>query len=193
MEKDPFVIANITPGKLNALVKNMMRQTGIANANEVVRLFNSGNFELKVTNHIIDCDKAPLILYDGWKVEEHIKGGQFAWNPEKVKLFLSVNQKYDTSTSMKGEELRKELKDQPVVNANVLDYLLDHPNLIPEEWKVEEKGKTRYVFFWGTIYRDPEDDLFVRYLSFDGSHWKQEHYWLYDGFNDNYSACVFTK
>jgi len=33
------------------------------------------------------------------------------------------------------------------MNANVLDYLLAHPELIPEDWK------NKYVFFWGTIYR----------------------------------------
>jgi len=39
-----FAIANVHPGKLNALVKNIMRQTGEADPNEAVRLVNSGEW-----------------------------------------------------------------------------------------------------------------------------------------------------
>ena len=37
-----FAIANVLPGRLNALVKNIMRQTGTDDPNEAVRLVNSG-------------------------------------------------------------------------------------------------------------------------------------------------------
>ena len=39
-----FVIADVSPGKLNALVKNIMRQTGSDDPNEAVRLVNSGEW-----------------------------------------------------------------------------------------------------------------------------------------------------
>ncbi len=39
-----FMIAEVTPGKLNALVKNIMRQTGETDPNEAVRLVNSGEW-----------------------------------------------------------------------------------------------------------------------------------------------------
>lgn len=39
-------IAEVMPGKLNALVKNIMRQTGETDANEAVRLINSGEWVL---------------------------------------------------------------------------------------------------------------------------------------------------
>lgn len=151
-------------------------------------ILKGGIIDEHFSTHIIDCDKAPLIPHDGWKVEEHIKGGQFTWNPEKVKLFLSVNQKDDKS--IEGNKLRKELKDQPVMNANLLDYLLDHPNLIPEEWKVDEKGSTRYVFFWGTIYRSSIDNRFVCGLCFNGGRWKRSNYCLDYVYAGHCPACV---
>lgn len=175
---------DITLGKVEAIINMLGGMEG-------VQQLLSGNMELKVINHIIDCDKAPLIPYDSWKVEEHIKGGQFTWNPEKVKLFLSVNQK--DGKSIEGNKLRKELKDEPVMNANLLDYLLDHPHLIPEEWKVDEKGNTRYIFFWGTIYRSAGDRLCVRFLYFSGGRWKQDYCWLGYGFDGNHPACVSAK
>ncbi len=39
-----FVIAKVEPGKLNALVKNLMRQMNITDPNEAVRRINSGEW-----------------------------------------------------------------------------------------------------------------------------------------------------
>ena len=41
-----FAIAEVATGKLNALVKNIMRQTGASDPNEAVRLVNSGEWIL---------------------------------------------------------------------------------------------------------------------------------------------------
>lgn len=42
--KSSFVIANIETGKLNALVKNLMRQINISDPHEALRLMNSGEW-----------------------------------------------------------------------------------------------------------------------------------------------------
>jgi hypothetical protein len=96
-------------------------------------------------------------------LEEHQKGGQFTWDASKVQLYISESQK--KLRGIEGNELRKELADKPVYNANLLDYLLKNPHLIPEEWK----GK--YVFFWGTIYRSSGGSLYVRDLYWRGGRW----------------------
>ncbi len=44
MSNSEFVIAEVMPGKLNALVKNIMKQTGVSDPNEAVRLVNSGEW-----------------------------------------------------------------------------------------------------------------------------------------------------
>lgn len=43
----PFAIADVYPGVLNALVKKIMRQTGVNDANEAVRLVTSGEWLVK--------------------------------------------------------------------------------------------------------------------------------------------------
>lgn len=131
----------------------------------------AGLSEFVITKHLIDCDVDPFVP-KGWKVEEHIKGGQFEWDPTKVDLYLSEKQR---GGSIEGNKLRQELRGRSVLNANVLDYLLAHPNLIPEEWK----GK--YVFFWGTIYRYSAGDSYVRYLCFGGCRWHWSYGWLGSG------------
>jgi len=125
---------------------------------------------------------------DGWKVEEHKKGGQIDFDPAQVLFHLSTGQMGDKS--IKGNELRKELADEPVLNANVLDYLLAHSDLIPEEWKTDTKGNTCYIFFWGTIYRYSDGRLFVRCLYWSGGGWGWICYWLGRGFGDQDPAAL---
>ncbi|MEK7611768.1 MAG: hypothetical protein AAB407_00230 [Patescibacteria group bacterium] len=146
-----------------------------------------GNAEIRIVDHVVDCDVDPMIP-DGWKIEDHQKGGQWKWDPAKVNLFLSDPQK--EGKTIRGTELRKQLQGQPVLNACVLDYLLAHPYLIPEDWKQDDKGRTRYTFFWGTIYRHSNGNLGVRYLYWDGGRWDWSCRWLDDGWDGQDPAAL---
>jgi hypothetical protein len=140
-----------------------------------VRRVLLGHASIAVVSHVIDCDKDPY-LPEGWKVEEHQKGGQLIWDASKVNLYLSEGQK--NGKVLEGNKLRKEMAKKVPFNACVLDYLLANPHLIPEEWK----GK--YVFFWGTVYLRG-GDLCVRYLCWRGVGWFWSRYWLggdWDGY-----------
>lgn len=141
----------------------------------------NGRAVISYPKHLIDCDAEPF-QSKGWSVEKHIKGGQFEWSPTKVKLYLAKSQKL--GKFVEGKKLRKELGGQKVLNANVLGYLLAHPELIPDEWK----GKA--IFFWGTIYCDSVGNLSVRCLRWNGIQWSWSFYWLDDCFYDNNPAAV---
>ena len=106
--------------------------------------------------YIIDCDVGPYVP-EHWEVEEHQKGGQFKWDVLQVNLYLSKRQQ--NGRWIEGNKLREELKSQRVYNANLLDFLLKTPHLIPKEWKDKQ------VFFWGTIYRDGYGNICVRCLN----------------------------
>ncbi len=122
---------------------------------EGVERFLRGELKVvEVNNYIIDCDANPFIP-EGWEVVEHRKGGQFKWNPNRVVLYICKEQKGD---GIGGHELRKKLEGKPVINANVLDYLLAHSELIPEAWK------SKVIFFWGTIYCNSGGGLECRCL-----------------------------
>jgi len=129
----------------------------------------------------IDLDADPFLPYD-WKVEEHKKGGQIHWAPEKVSLYTSPKQKGDKH--IEGNKLREELSKKLVYNANMLDFLLKKENqyLIPDDWK----GK--YVIFW-TVYRNSGGYQYVRFLYWDGREWDWGSRWLgYDWFSSYPSA-----
>ena len=131
--------------------------------------------------YLIDCDADPFIPSD-WSVDEHQKGGQIQFDSSKIELWLAKDQQ--KSKSMEGNKLRKELQSRKVLNANVLDYLLAHPELIPEEWK----GKC--LFFWGTIYRRSNGHLYVRFLYWFGDRWRWVGGWLDDGWRGNDPAVL---
>lgn len=125
--------------------------------------------------NVIDCDADPFIP-EGWTVEQHQQGGQLAFDPSQIEFYLDDGQK--GGKYIEGNKLRQRLADKPVLNANVLEYLLANPDLIPEEWKKDEQSNTRYIFFWGTVYRDRGGYLYVRYLYWFGGRWLWGNDWL---------------
>jgi len=160
-----------------------------------VRNVQRGVAEIKPVEHAIDLGADPF-LPDGWKVEEHQKGkvvklerkgDDLYLDGKKIEFYLSKKQK---GGSIEGNDLRKELAKQPVLNANVLDYLREHPQLIPDAWKQDEQGNTRYIFFWGTVYRYSDGDLCVRYLSWNDGAWSWSDDWLGIGWCDDDPAAV---
>ena len=61
MEKYLFTIQNVETGKLNALVNKIMKQTGVDDPNEAIRLVNSEEWTLTGpdrTGALSDCDNA---------------------------------------------------------------------------------------------------------------------------------------
>lgn len=171
-------------GFTNADVKKMSSGDLLAQLLPVVR----GQAEVTMVAHVIDCDAAPLIPYKEWTVEEHQKGGQFTWDPSKVSLYLSEHQCGDWY--IEGTKLRKELTTKSPLNANALDYLLRHPHLILEDWKVDERGNTRYIYFWATVYRNASGSLCVRCVYFDGGHWQAYYDYVGNDFYCNGPAAV---
>ena len=142
-----------------------------------------GRAEIKQMEHLVDLESAPFIPED-WKVESHTKGGKVQFNPNMVDLYLSDEQK---KGSIQCNDLRKKLETKNPYNANLLDFYLAHPELIPESWK----GK--YVFFWGTIYRNAGGFLYVRYLYWDGDRWDWYYCWLDNDWGSDCPSAVLGK
>jgi len=181
-QANEFKLACRRAGYTNADIKKMCEGSVLAQVLPVVR----GNGEVTVVRHLIDCDADPFTR-DGWRVEEHKKHGrEFDWDEgKKINLYLSQNQQ--DGKVIRGNKLRTELSKKAALNANVLDYLLAHPDLIPEGWN----GKA--IFFWGTIYRYSDGDLCVRCLCFGGGRWRWDDDWLGGGWGDLDPAALLAS
>ncbi len=132
---------------------------------------------LNADDEFINLDADPFVPL-GWSVEKHRKGGIFKWNPSEVHFYLSEQQK--NRKFIEGKKLLKELEDKPIFNANLIDYLLAHPYLIPETWKNDEAGRVRRIFAWDTIYHSLSGDLCVRCLLWNGNSWDWDYHLLGD-------------
>ncbi len=130
---------------------------------------------------VIDLDADPFEP-SGWKVEKHTPGGQFTFDPSQVRLHLDTGQQ--NGKYIEGNKLRTQLEKEPTMNAVLLDWYLANPQYIPEEWK------SKYVFFWGTIYRGRRGYLYVRYLDWLGDRWIWSYDWLDVDWDGDYPALV---
>ena len=159
---------------------------------EFVSAFGTSSVVVQAIEHVVDCDVDPYIL-SGWSLKdegaEHRKGGMVKLerrgddlyvNGKKIELFLAEGQK----DGIKGRQLRSMLAEKLVLNANILDYLLKNPKLIPESWK------DKYVFFWGDVYRDSFGNLYVRYLYWGDDGWRWVYFWLDNVFYGDCPAAV---
>ncbi len=176
-----FASQNMTAGELNAVIKKLGGEDG---ARRLLR----DEVEVREVEHIVDLDAKPLIPFSDWRVEEHKPGGKFKWNPDQVVFHLSPSQQ--DGKTIQGEKLLAEVATLSPYNANLLDYLLDRPHLIPESWKQDEKGQTRFIYFWGTIYRDSGGNLFVRCPHWHGGRWQAGYGWLGVGWDGRRPAAV---
>jgi len=122
----------------------------------------NGLAEIVDRENIIDFNLKPFTPR-GWVVDEHLQFGKWPFDINAVSLYRDEKQKNESLIG--GHDLRINLVGRLLLNANVLDFLIDHPNLIPEPWK------EFYVFFWGTLYRNQRNELQVRGLVWDGRSW----------------------
>lgn len=86
--------------------------------------------------------------------------GMIQWDPQSIHLFQGRNERLHVEALWVFEEAAK----RKPVNATVLDFLLDHQELIPEHWKENERGQTRFIYFCGSVFRSEGGFRWVRYL-----------------------------
>ena len=135
--------------------------------------------------YFIDLSKDPFVP-TGWEVIEHKKEEKSDWDPDKVQLFHVMEQTSHPG-SIEGHALKKRLARSMPLNANMLDFLLAHPDLLPFHWRVLE------IFFWGTIYRHTDGGACVRCLRWIDHEWNWDFRGLDGDFDDICPAAVYAS
>ncbi len=141
----------------NAQIKMLTERKGLLRKFHEVLL---GNAEINFLFTLINCDLDPYLPYKDWRVRAHKRIGMFSVDPKEIVLF-PVGGNF-------GNIIIKDLADEylklPVLNANVLDHLMNRPYLVPDEW--EDKK----ILFAGTIYESEQSGANIRYLRY----WKRQ-------------------
>jgi hypothetical protein len=184
-------------GFSNALIKEMCRVETMFK----FKYFLQGNMAIKPTKHIIDCDLEPSTFSNN--IIKHNRKGIFNFHPDKVDLYIPIVDKQNKFGDLlynqkvrkaNGIIIEKEnisfIKNNFVLNANVLDYLLIFPEIIPNVWKEKER-----IFFFGTLYksRDWSGSTCVRGLIWDSAigKWRDGYDYLFSFLPANYAIAIY--
>lgn len=150
--------------------------------------------EITYIQHLIDGDADAFVPSYLSSVDSHQKQGQLKVELRSDELYLNnrkinryLSKKQQKGKVITGNDLRKELSSMPVLNANILDFLLKNPQLIPESWK------TGYTYFWGTIYRYSDGSLCVRCLDWGAGQWQAYCTWLDGGWYGQNPAALLAS
>ncbi len=130
-----------------------------------------GIAEVNLIKHIIDCNGDPICPV-GYKVDKHLKMGKFEWKPDSIQLVYCPGQ--PSGDGMKGDVLYKEMSEiygRRLLNATFLQYLLEHPELIPVEWRYGRVGRETQILFLGTTFRDDDGVISVWCLYWNNREW----------------------
>jgi len=123
----------------------------------------------------------------GWVKVERRKTGLYV-DDKKIVLHLDEGQK--DGKVMVGTKLAEALTGKSVEHPNILDALMEHTHLIPDEFKQDGQGRTICIFFWAVKFRDRDGDLCVRYLYWDDGAWRSHYDWLGSFWGDRNPAAV---
>lgn len=151
-----------------------------------------GRFISRCGRYIINCDEKPFepsgltVASESEQLPGRVRG-QFIFDG-KIGLYLSECQQ--GMEFIRGNQLREEMANEPVLPANVLDFFLSNTSLIPENLKKNDNGNVRYTFFWGTVYRGSGGRQCVRCLCFNGGGWRWDCYRLGDDWDSDRPAAL---
>jgi hypothetical protein len=133
-------------------------------------------------------------LGQGWTIEEQDKRSLALEQVDLANVRLEHMLKKDESW-IKGDEKLKRLKKAGYIrlDAKVFQTFWENQALIPESWKEKTNGNTTFIFFDGTILRDPYGSRYVLYLYWRDGRWHWSCHWLEGCWNVIYPSAVLAS
>lgn len=127
-----------------------------------------------------DADPHIHVPSEAGYIWSHIKNGQRRWSS----FCADLCEIEEREASLSGKEIQARMQralmgERALGNANVLDFLLAHTSLIPEDWR------EYIVLFWGTVYTNAVGEDLVRGLYWDECTWATHYYPVHDYFGEH--------
>jgi hypothetical protein len=122
---------------------------------------------------------------DGWTIEEEDERSlaltQIDLTAIRLELMLKPGE-----TSVKGENKLTRLKDTGHIRLDDrwFQFLWENQHMIPASWKELTNGNTTFIYFDGTVLRDPSGDRCALCLFWQSGQW----YWGCDWLDNRWSA-----
>ena len=161
--------------------------------------FSSGGKMIVGEPKIIPIDRTQPFdpvksLGQGWTIDEQDERSLALNQVDLANVRLEYMLKKDESW-IKGEEKLKRLKKAGHIrlDAKVFQTFWENKALIPEAWKQKIDGNTTFIFFDGTILRNPDGRRCVLGLYWDGGRWDWRYYWLGRGWDVGSPSAVLAS
>lgn len=122
----------------------------------------------------INTNTKPSLPWDWMTVEDNATYGKI--DVSKLRLY--------TPKGKTLEEVKEEVKGMKPANWAVLQYLFEHPDAVPKDWR------KYYLFFFGTSLRDRGGLWDVPYAYWDSSEWERRAYWLWLDWGSSYRVVL---
>lgn len=152
---------------------------------EGARQFLRGITEAVVQPQSVDTNSRPSrgVMFHSSFIRQN-KDGVVILNGQNLDLHLEEAQR---EGSIMGKDLLEKVEGRPVLNNVVLDFLVQNPLLIPDEWK-----KFDQILFCGTIlaYVLNANDPIIPCLRWIGGEWVADYCWLNIQFDANSPVAV---
>ena len=133
---------------------------------------------------------------EGWKIfaEDTDQRGEALGELDLSKVVFKTMLE-DGESSIKGEEKFKRSKSAGHIRlgGKALKACWDNRHLLPESWKKDEEGNTRYIYFDGIVLLNPYGRRCVLYLYFYDGQWVWSCHWLGSGFDADYPSAVLES
>ena len=137
---------------------------------------------------------SPSLWSRGSSIEEQDERALVITEVDLSKIRLETTLK-PGETPVIGEERLKRLKKAGHIrlDAKVFQTLWENQSLIPEKWKEKTNGNTTYIFFDGTVLRDPDGDRYALCLYWYDGEWYWYYDWLDVDFGASYPSAVLAS
>lgn len=133
---------------------------------------------------LISCNVDPPTPASSLAILEHDRHADVEWNPNKLAFYQPPEHGQGKNLTLKQvQQGLCILNLLQILNANVLDFLLKNPDLLPPKLMIGPHGQRRDLYFFGTRYRY-RGAACIRYLYRNGrgelcATWKPLHsIWL---------------
>ena len=205
-------LREFTTGPLNQLIVNLGGHDGDQWEQQLKRFLRkepcwifTNNIELE--EHIKAVEESIMIKIDRTEpfnlAQFMVQGSSIEEQDERALVITEVDlSKIRLETTLKpgetpviGEERLKRLKKAGHIrlDAKVFQTLWENQSLIPEKWKEKTNGNTTYIFFDGTVLRDPHGVRFALCLYWDDGEWRWFYCWLGYGFGASDPSAVLAS
>lgn len=116
---------------------------------------------------------------DGWTIKEQ---DERALALDQIDLnevlFETALEKKEAFIKIENKLKRLKTMDCIRLDAGILKTLWENQYLIPSKWKDKTDGKDTYIFFDGTVLKDPKGEPCILYLEWENSRWAWSYHWF---------------